>query len=133
MVVTRNTFETELFYPEVGRIVFDIPGGSVVKNLPTSAGDTDLGLIPGQEDPLLQYSCLENSMDREAWLATVHETAELDTIEHACRSKQKQNRRIVFSICGMHRCAMECLSSYNISGEEVETVYQIWIGIEGIS
>ena len=33
----------------------------------------------GQEDPLgdgignsLQYSCLENSMDRGAWLATVH-------------------------------------------------------------
>ena len=33
----------------------------------------------GQEDPLgggngnsLQYSCLENSMDREAWWATVH-------------------------------------------------------------
>ena len=52
--------------------MFDFPGGSVVKNLPTSAGDTgDLGLIPGQEDPLLQYSCLENSMDRGAWWATV--------------------------------------------------------------
>ena len=29
------------------------PGGSVVKNLPTNAGDTqDVGLIPGLEDPL---------------------------------------------------------------------------------
>ena len=29
------------------------PGGSVIKNLPGGAGDTgDLGLIPGQEDPL---------------------------------------------------------------------------------
>ena len=46
MVVTRNTFETELFYPEVGRIVFDIPGGSVVKNLPTSAGDNRSGFDP---------------------------------------------------------------------------------------
>ena len=43
-------------------------------------GDTgDLGLIPGSVRSLgvgngnaLQYSCLENSMDREAWLATVH-------------------------------------------------------------
>ena len=53
------------------------PGGSVVKNLPASAGH--LGLIPGlgrspgegQDNPL-QYSCLENSMDRGAWWATVH-------------------------------------------------------------
>ena len=70
--------------------MFDFPGGSVVKNLPTSAVDTgDPGLIPGQEDPLLQYSCRENSMDREAWPATVPETAELDTTEHTCRGKQK--------------------------------------------
>ena len=42
----------------------------------------DLGLIPGlgrsprggNGNPL-QYSCLENSMDREAWLATVHVVA----------------------------------------------------------
>ena len=48
-----------------------------VKNLPNNAGD--LGLIPGWERSLgegnsnpLQYSCLENSMDREAWWATVY-------------------------------------------------------------
>ena len=56
------------------------PGGSVVKNLPANAGDP--GLIPGSgRSPgegngyLLQYSCLENSMDREAWQATVHTVA----------------------------------------------------------
>ena len=52
----------------------------VVKNLPTNAGNTgEVGLIPGlgrcpgegNGNPL-QYSCLENSMDREAWQATVH-------------------------------------------------------------
>ena len=45
----------------------------VVKNPPANAGDVrDMGLIPGSgrspeegNDPL-QYSCLENSMDREA-------------------------------------------------------------------
>ena len=50
------------------------PGGSVVKNLPANAGDMgDVGLIPrsrrspGKGDGnQLQFSCLENSMDREA-------------------------------------------------------------------
>ena len=53
------------------------PGGTVVKNLPTNAGD--VGLIPGSRRSLgvgtgnpLQYSCLENSMDRGAWQSTVH-------------------------------------------------------------
>ena len=50
------------------------PGGSVVKNLPATAGGSrDMGSIPGlgrssevRNGNLLQYSCLENSMDREA-------------------------------------------------------------------
>ena len=53
------------------------PGFSVVKNPPANAGDT--GSIPGSErsprvgvGSPLQYSCLENSMDRVAWWATVH-------------------------------------------------------------
>ena len=55
-------------------------GSSVVKNVPGNAGDAgDTGLIPelerspegGNGNPL-QYSCLENSMDRGAWWTTVH-------------------------------------------------------------
>jgi len=55
----------------------------MVKNLPASAGDIiDTGLIPGsgrspgegRGNPL-QYSCLENPMDRGAWRATVHTVA----------------------------------------------------------
>ena len=54
-------------------------GGSVAKNLPVSTGDTgDAGLIPGLgrspgggNDNPPQYSCLENSMERGAWRATV--------------------------------------------------------------
>ena len=52
----------------------------VVKNPPANAGDVrDLGSIPGSGRPPgeghgnpLQYSCLENPMDREAWQGTVH-------------------------------------------------------------
>ena len=59
----------------------------MVKNLPGNAGDTrDEGPIPGlgrspgggHGNPL-QYSCLENSMDRGAWEATVHGTAKSQT------------------------------------------------------
>ena len=52
----------------------------VVKNPPANAGDTrewgsipGLGGFPGEENGNpLQYSCLENSMDRGGWWATVH-------------------------------------------------------------
>ena len=52
----------------------------VVKNPPGNAGDAKgAGLIPGsgrspgvENGNLLQYFCLENSMDRKAWWATVH-------------------------------------------------------------
>ena len=59
----------------------------MIKNLPANAGDIrDLGLIPGwgispadgNGNPL-QYSCLENPMDRGAWLATVHGVAKSQT------------------------------------------------------
>ena len=51
------------------------PGVSVVKNLPANAGDLDLipglGRSPGEENgKSLQYSCLENPMDRGAWWTT---------------------------------------------------------------
>ena len=50
------------------------PGDSVLKNPPANAGDTRVvGLIPGSgQSPLLQYSCLENPMDRGNWWAIVH-------------------------------------------------------------
>ena len=51
------------------------PGGSVVKNLPANAGETDS--IPGSRRPPgegnnnpFQYVCLENSMDRGDWQVT---------------------------------------------------------------
>ena len=66
---------------------WDFPGGTVVKNLLANAGDTgsipESGRSPGEGngDPL-QYSCLENPRDREAWQATIHGVVkQLDTTE----------------------------------------------------
>ena len=56
----------------------------MVKNPPANAGDC--GLIPGSRrspgegnGSPLQYSCLENPMDRGAWQATVHGIAKSQT------------------------------------------------------
>ena len=59
----------------------------VAKNLLASEGDPrDVSLIPGLgrspgegNDNPLQYSCLEKSMDRGAWWATVHGAAKRQT------------------------------------------------------
>ena len=60
------------------------PDGSMVKNPPVNAGDA--GSIPGSgrspgegNGNLLQYSCLENSIGREAWWAKVHGVAKSQT------------------------------------------------------
>ena len=57
--------------------VMGFQGGSVVKNLPDNAGDVSCisgsGRSPGEGNGNpLQYSCLENPMDRGVWWATVH-------------------------------------------------------------
>ena len=53
----------------------------MVKNPPANEGNTrDMGFIPGIGiGHPLQYSCLENSMDRGAWLAEVHEVTKSQT------------------------------------------------------
>ena len=61
----------------------------MIKKLPAKAGDLrDMGLIPewgrsptGRNGNPLQYSCLENPMDRGGWWAVVHRIAESDMTE----------------------------------------------------
>ena len=73
------------------------PGGPVVKNPPANAGDTrDVGSIPGsgrspgENGNSLQYSCLENSIDRGAWCTRYSPWGRKRVghnwvVEHACR------------------------------------------------
>ena len=68
----------------------------MVKNPPVNAGDIrDAGSVPGSGgspggghgDPL-QYSCLENPMDRGAWQATDHRAAESDTTRDLAHTRR---------------------------------------------
>ena len=85
-----------------------LSGGTVVKKNPSAnAGDTrEAGLIPGSgrlpgvgNINLLQFSCLENFMDRGAWLSIVHSVAESDMT--ACmhtRAHLKQRLLVIRNI-----------------------------------
>ena len=73
-------FKTAVHHKYIqGAYKWGFPGGTEVKNLPANAGDSgDSGSIPesGRSPGVrngnpLQYSCLENPMDRGAWWATV--------------------------------------------------------------
>ena len=80
--------DPHLFYFYIGVYtyigIYTFPGGSDGKESACNAGDP--GLIPGlgrtpgegTGNPL-QYSCLENSMDRGVWWATVHGVTESQT------------------------------------------------------
>ena len=77
---------TSFFQWLSGECYWVSPVAQLVKNLPTSAGDArDVGSIPGSgrspgegNGNLLQYSCLENSVDGGAWWATVHGVTKSD-------------------------------------------------------
>ena len=62
----------------------DFPVGSVVKNLPASKGDMDsipgLRRLAGEENGNpLQYSCLENHMDKGGWWAIIYSVTKCQT------------------------------------------------------
>ena len=66
-----------LVFNTLSRFVMGFPGGSDGNESACRAGVPAsvprLGRSPAEgPDKLLQYSCLENSMDRGAWRATVH-------------------------------------------------------------
>ena len=102
----------------------------MVKNLPVNEGDArDTGSIPGlgrspgkgNGNPV-QYSCLENSMDRGAWQATVHGVAKSCTwlIEHTCTHSHPLIWQFDFNVfwcrfLGIHpSCYLLCFMNLNV-------------------
>ena len=107
------------------------PSIVVVNVLPANAGDAramgsipELGRSPGEGNGnLLQYSCLENSMDRVICWATMHEVAKSRTqlcthakhIQYGC---QKKNKCVWWEEvegevgCVSHKCKQKCFLIY---------------------
>ena len=94
------------------------PGSSVVKNPLASSGDArDTGSIPGSgrsprvvNGKLLQFSCLENSMDRGAWQATAQKVEKCRTRLSGC-----VHTRAVYVCQG---CCLNHLILYSKSGAQ---------------
>ena len=103
----------------------------MIKNLPTKAEDAgsipESGISPGEGNGNpLQYSCLENSMHREAWWATVHRvTKELDTTEGLNNNNgQLQARMLCYA---NKRCSAEVMGSQKMLCQDLATRdYKCW-------
>ena len=96
LLIFKNDFCLPLCYHIAGyEVIFNASLGSVVNNLP--ANTREAGLIPGSgrspgagNGNPLQYSCLENPMDRGAQEATVHRVSKSWTqlSAHTCTHTQ---------------------------------------------
>ena len=79
-------------FPTHTQTASTFPDGSTVKTLTANAGEVSLilglGRSPGKGNGNpLQYSCLENPMDRGAWWAIAHEVTKSQDLA----TKQQQN------------------------------------------
>ena len=90
---THFVFFLRLCLDRICHTISGFPGSSAVKESACNAGDPDLILGSGRSlaegnGYLLQYSCLENSIDRGAWWATVHGVAKSQTLLSAHTHRQ---------------------------------------------
>ena len=112
------------------------PGGSYGKESACSVGDYSsipgLGRSPGEGNGNpLQYSCLENPMDRGTWQATVHEsdmTEQLHTLgilEQVGFTKAQNNHRVVVVVESLSRVWLcHDLTDYSPWGSSVHRFSQ---------
>ena len=102
----------------------DFPADTVLKHPSANAGDArDLGSICGLEwypegnsNPL-QYSCLENSMDRGAWWGTAHGVTKSQT-EPSIAQPNSQQEKCYFLLCSVLSLWME--NCYNFKGHSLQ-------------
>ena len=105
-------------------IIMGFPDGTVVKNPPGNAGDArdavlilGLGRFPGISDNLLQYSCLENSMDRGVWQTMVQGVTKslvwLSDITHIIKNN---NDGTSLAVQGLRLCAANAREVGSIPG-----------------
>ena len=107
-------------YTNMYACVNSFPGGSEVKNLLCDTGDS--GSIPGSgrslgegNGNLVQYSCLENPMDRGAWRATVHGVAK------SCTRLSDYHFHSVICVCAfICACVLSCFSRVTTHSVEAE-------------
>ena len=103
----RGRWVSEFAFPSVFQRASQV--ALVIKNPRADAGDArDAGSIPGLGRSLggghgnpLQYSCLENPMDRGAWRATVHGVAQ------SCTLLKWHSMHAVFQILWRLRCSVD--------------------------
>ena len=108
--LSENSFHYPSTSPNINasllRSMRGFPCGSVVENLPANAGDTrdtaltpGLGRFPGERNAHpLQYSCLENPMDRGAWQAIVYRVA----MSQTWLSNWAHTQTMIHNIQGTH-------------------------------
>ena len=82
--IKNHTVNYYLIFKQIFTLIQGCAAGTVVKNPPVNVGNMvsapGLGRSPGEGNGFsLQYSCLENPMDRGAWWATVHGVAKSQT------------------------------------------------------
>ena len=107
--------------------IVGFPGGSDSKESAFNAGDPvsipGLGRSPGEgnSNPL-QYFCLENSMDRGAWRATVHGVAKSQT--------QLSDFHLLIRNCaGAIGIYQNCLESQELTGHPAYVGISKWLGL----
>ena len=130
----------------------------MIKNCPSNAGDIrDVSSNPGSGRPLekgmvspLQYSCLENSMDRGAWWTTVHGVTKSWTQPKYLRAHIRiyilsqvllcyrllQNIECYILLLVTHMCPTLCDPvDYSPPGSSIHGVFQVrileWVSISG--